>query len=56
VKREDAKDRVLAILEYFTGAAGLVGGLLLTTRPDGSSYNQKLWIRDRLKGATYPPS
>ena len=20
------------------------------------SYNQKLWIRDRMKGATYPPS
>jgi hypothetical protein len=55
--------RVLA--ELVPGA--LVRDILLVVARQGSwvlwlksrstsSYNQKLWIRDRLKGATYPPS
>jgi hypothetical protein len=36
-----------------TGGAG-GGRLAFATAP--LSYNQKLWMRDLLKGATYPPS
>lgn len=37
-----ARERVLIGLEFFTGAAGLISGLLLVAKPDGSLLNAKM--------------
>jgi hypothetical protein len=36
------RERLLIGLELFTGVAGLIGGLLLVARPDGSLLSAKV--------------
>jgi hypothetical protein len=59
VKNRQAASRSVPFISY-APPAGTPGGVEVLSLTElhrrARSYNQKLWMLDLLKGATYPPS